>query len=263
MSQLRMNVWGVEKGRHGMSSNLYVSAAGAMARMTQLDLVSNNLANAGTTGYKRDDVFFEAVLQSQLTDVEGEIIDGAPGRSFVRSHTASADFEAGSIGKTGAPLDFAILGPGFLEIQTDQGPRYTRAGSLKVNAEGNLATRDGQLVMGDGGPIQVSGNGAHISHTAEILDAQSNRLGRLKIVEFDDLGSLNKEGNQRFAAADGVDPAPVANPSVAPQSLEGSNVNTVVELGHLVLLQRSFEANMKTLRADDQATAKLIREVRG
>ncbi len=246
-----------------MPSNLYVSAAGAMARLTQLDLVANNLANANTTGYKRDGAFFESVLEASLTTKDGEVVAGAPGLNFVRSQGISSDFEAGSINATGGPLDFAILGPGFLEVQTDQGLRYTRAGSLVVDAAGSLVTRDGQLVMGDGGPIQVSGSGIHIAPSGDILNDANNRLGRLKIVEFENLLALKKEGHQRFEAREGAGPSTLAAPRLATESLEASNVNTVSELSTLVILQRAFQANIRTLQADDDATAKLIREVRG
>lgn len=246
-----------------MPSNLYVSAAGAMARLTQLDLVSNNLANSGTTGYKRDGAYFESVLEASLMNQNGEAVAGGPGLNFVRSQGVASDFEAGSIDKTGAPLDVAILGPGFLEVQTEQGPRYTRAGSLVVDALGQLTTTDGQPVMGEGGPIQATGSGVHVKPDGQIFDAQNNPLGRLKIVEFQNLSALKKEGHQRFEALPGALPTATANPSVAPGSLESSNVNAVTELGTLVILQRAFEANIKTLQADDDATASLIREVRG
>ncbi len=246
-----------------MPSNLYVSAAGAMARLTQLDLVSNNIANAATTGYKRDGAFFESILQASLRDEEGEPVEGLPGMEFVRSHGVASDFESGSIQTTGAPLDVAILGRGFLEVQTEQGLRYTRAGSLMVNAEGTLTTRDGQAVMGEGGPISITGTGGHIVPSGEVRDDQGNVLGRLKVVEFQNLLALRKEGNQRFAAGEEAGPTTVQNPTFVTQSLEGSNVNPVNELSTLVVLQRAFDANIRTMQADDEATSRLIREIQG
>lgn len=246
-----------------MPSNLYVSAAGAMARLTQLDLVANNIANAGTTGYKRDGAYFESVLQASLSDQEGEPIPGAPGLEFVRSNGIASDFESGSIERTGAPLDVAILGSGFLEVQTEQGLRYTRAGSLMVNAAGTLTTRDGKAVMGEGGPIQVSGTGVHIAPSGEVQNEAGNVLGRLKVVEFENRLALKKEGHQRFEAQEGAGPVTAAAPRLAGQSLEGSNVNPVNELSALVVLQRAFDANLKTMQADDEATNRLIREIRG
>jgi len=246
-----------------MPSNLYVSAAGAMARLTQLDLVSNNIANAGTTGYKRDGAFFESVLQASLNDAEGETVEGLPGMEFVRSHGIASDFESGSIETTGAPLDVAIHGPGFLEVQTEQGLRYTRAGSFSVNAEGTLITSGGQAVMGDGGPISITGTGVHILPSGDIEDAEGNVLGRLKLVEFQNVLALRKEGAQRFAAGEEAGPIPVQDPSFVAQSLERSNVNPVNELSTLVVLQRAFDANIRTMQADDEATSRLIREIQG
>lgn len=246
-----------------MPSNLYVSAAGAMARLTQLDLVSNNIANAGTTGYKRDGAFFESVLQSSLRDEEGEPLSGLPGMEFVRSTGVASDFEAGSVMATGGALDVAILGSGFLEVQTDQGLRYTRAGSLMVDAGGTLTTQDGQPVMGEGGPIQVTGSGVHVEPSGEVRDANGNVLGRLKVVDFQNLLALRKEGHQRFAAGEEAIPTPRTDARFVTQSLEGSNVNPVDELSTLVVLQRAFDANIRTMQADDEATSRLIREIQG
>ncbi len=246
-----------------MPSNLYVSAVGAMARLTQLDLVANNIANAGTTGYKRDDAFFESVLQASLQDEDGQTVPGLPGLEFVRSNGIANDFESGSVERTGAPLDVAIHGRGFLEVQTEQGLRYTRAGSLMVNAEGMLTTRDGQAVMGEGGPIPITGTGAQIDPGGEIRNDAGNVLGRLKLVEFQNTADLRKEGHQRFAAGENAGPVTAQNPSFITQSLEGSNVNPVNELSNLVALQRAFDANIRTMQADDEATSRLLREIQG
>lgn len=106
-----------------------------------------------------------------------------------------------------------------------------RSGSLKVDETGALTTQDGQKIIGTGGPIVVSETGVPISPTGQILDEQSNELGRLKIVESEKLSGLRKVGNLRYEALDGANPIVVAQPKVAPHSLEGSNVNTVFEMG--------------------------------
>ncbi len=246
-----------------MGSNLYISASGALARMTQLDLVANNLSNAATTGFKRDDALFEAVLESSLGETDGGVQAGAPSRSFVQTERIASEFEAGPIKTTGSPLDLAILGSGFLEVQTPEGPRYTRAGSLVVDAGGRITTADGFPVMGEGGPVLASGADVHFTARGELQNSQGTSLGRIRIVEFEDLGALQKERHQLFSAGPAAGLSLVASPRVAPGSLEASNVDSVKELGALVLLQRAFEANVRTLQADDQATASLIREVRG
>lgn len=242
---------------------MYISASGALARMTQLDLVSNNLANLGTTGFKRDSALFEAVMESSLQDADGLEQSGAPGRSFVQTERVASEFEAGPINTTGAPLDIAILGPGFLEIQTAEGPQYTRAGSLVVDRDGRLSTSSGDPVMGDGGPIQVAGTNVHFRGNGEITNDQGTVLGRVKIVEFENLNALQKRRHQQFEAGPTAGIRAVPSPRIIPESLEASNVNSVKELGTLVMLQRAFQANVQVLQADDQATASLIREIRG
>ena len=123
-----------------MSGTLYVSAAGAQARMTQLDIISDNLANASTTGFRASEAIFEAELEAALLD-QG---DSPPnGRTFVGSTQAAIREGAGPVRSTGRDLDVAIQAEGFFVVETEAGPRYTRAGSFLVDPEGQLVSASG------------------------------------------------------------------------------------------------------------------------
>ncbi|MDJ0866938.1 MAG: flagellar hook-basal body protein [Myxococcota bacterium] len=243
-----------------MSSDLYVSLAGALARLRELDVVANNLANVDTPGFKRDRISFEAALETTIEDLEPSV-EGAPGRVFTAFGPAGVDFRAGAVARTGAPLDAAIDGPGFFEVDTPSGPRFTRAGSFSVNGAGQLATADGHAVRGDAGPIAVGDRSVTIASSGEVLDEQQRALGRLQIVDFDEPALLEKEGANLFRAPAALVPEAVPGARLIPNSVERSNVQAVEELAHLVTLQRAFDIAVRAMQSDDEATQRLIQEI--
>jgi flagellar basal body rod protein FlgG len=155
-----------------------------------------------------------------------------------------------------------IDGLGFFEIQTEQGLRYTRAGNFIVNREGQLSTPSGQAVMGDGGPIVIGDGDARIEPSGQISDPSGNIYGRLKVVEFADVHGLAREGQSLFRPAEGVAGTPAVSPTVIPESIEGSNVQSTRELATLVMLQRAFEVNLRAMQMDDETTQNLIEGIR-
>ncbi len=243
-----------------MGTELYVSTSGAVSRFQQLEIVANNLANVDTLGYKADRPQFQAALQSQIRDVDGEIAAGSPARAFVQTAGVVTDHGLGNVVRTGRRLDAAIEGPGFYVIDTDAGARYTRAGSFIADASGALTTLDGRPVLGDGGPIQVGDRAAEIRASGEVVDAQGEVLGRLRLEAFEDPRMLEKEGTNLFRAPPEAVGFPVDAVRVLPGSVERSNVRAIEELATMMILQREFDASMQVLRADDNATDQLIRE---
>jgi flagellar basal body rod protein FlgG len=244
-----------------MSSNLYVSAAGAMARLRQLEILANNLANLDTTGFKADQPLFQATLESALLDAEGRPAPGAPGLSFVEPREVRTDHTAGSVSRTGGALDAAIDGPGFFVVDTPAGARYTRAGSFVVDSEGDLATPSGHLVLGEGGPISVGNRPVRILSSGDVVDQEGAVAGRLRLEAFDDPSLLIKEGEGLFRAPPMAVGLPVETISLVEGALELPNVHAVRELANLVTLQRAFDVSMQILRSDDAATEGLLREV--
>lgn len=244
-----------------MGSDLYLAASGAAARLRDLDLVANNLANADTTGFKRDATIFEASLSAALRDPEGHPLPGPDATAFVDASLIATDFGPGSVTRTGAPLDVAIQGPGFFQVDTPEGPRYTRAGSFAVSSERQLATQAGHPVLGSGGPIDLGARPVEIRATGEVVDDQGLVVGRLEVVDFDPPDGLEKAGDGLFRAPEGVFPIPRPEALLLPRSVEGSNVVPVKELTTLLLLQRAYEMNMQVIATDDQMTQQLLQEV--
>jgi len=212
--------------------------------MKMIEIVTNNLANAQTTGFKRD---FGRVLESQqLLDVGTTI-----------------DTTAGAITSTQNPLDVAIDGEGFFAIQTPAGVRFTRNGSFSLDASGDLVTKQGMKVLSSSGsPINVSGNNIGIQDGG-IVTADGNEVATLKVVTFANINLLQKEGSNHFVwngSTNGIHDVDQAR--VKSGSVERSNVNSMTEIIQLMGAYRDFESVQKTLKTlDGDMNAKLIQEL--
>ena len=229
----------LERLKHGMSAQTFKN-----------DLVSNNLANINTTGYKRD-IMFTDMLDVFDTNYDNKNI--------------KTEFTQGTMKETGNPLDIAFSGSGFFVIENNGGEYYTRDGHFTVNSLGNLTTAEGFNVMGQGGIINVSLDGAktgdfEISKLGEIF-VNNEYIDMLKIVDFEDYTELTKEGVNLFSANDNHRPYEPEMYMVLQRHLEGSNVNSVNEMVELISLQRNFESTQKAVRTLDDALGKAANDI--
>jgi len=245
-----------------MGSDSYISASGASAQLRDLDVVANNLSNVGTPGYKRSESIFRAVLESSLRSEAGNVVPGEPSTAFVSTDMIGSDFGRGAVERTGSPLHAMIDGPGFFEVLTPNGVRYTRAGNFIVNREGELSTPNGSPVQGEGGSIEVNDSASRIDQTGAIVDSTGNVIGRLKVADFDDLQSLVREGQSVFSAPEEAGLRILDRNHFIPGSIEGSNVEASRELATMVMLQRAFETNVRAMQIDDETTQRLIEGIR-
>ena len=214
------------------------------ARLKIVDVITNNLANVNTTGFKRD---FTQILK---TEVGSEA-------------ATKADFSTGEIAATGNELDVAINGPGLFVIDTPNGQRFTRAGNFSLNTAGELVTKDGMKVMSTSdSPINV-GEGKVEIRDGGLVTVDGNEVATLKVVTFADPARLQKEGLSRFVwtgAPGGIQV--VSEPGVKGGHLERSNVSAIDEMVHLMSSYREFEAVQKTLRTMmTDMNGKLIQEL--
>jgi flagellar basal-body rod protein FlgF len=229
---------------------IYVAMAGAKHAMYQQAATAHNLANASTTGFRAEINAFRAL------PVYG---DGMPTRVFVTDSTVGADFTPGVLQQTGRDLDVAVEGKGWIAVQMADGTEaYTRNGSLQMNPNGVLQTRNGFNVMGDAGPIAIPPNvvvsvGKDGTISTVPTDQTPNTvavLGRIKLVNPPE-ADLEKSGDGLFRLKDG-NPAPAdVNVKLASGALEGSNVNVVESLVSMIDQARQFEMNMRLLRTAD------------
>jgi len=230
-----------------MENILLVGLSRQIALARELEVVANNIANLNTTGYKSDGSVFEEYL---MPGASARGFAGSDKRlSYVQDRATWHNFAPGPLRQTGNPLDVAIDGDAFFVVQTPRGERYTRNGSFQINAQGELVTNAGERVVGDGGPIQFQTTDSDVSinpdGTVTVRENGNSRIdsarGRLRLVRFDRVERLQKEGANLFTAPAGVtaqDAGP--NVRVVQGAIEQSNVRSVAEMARMVEVTRTY-----------------------
>jgi flagellar basal-body rod protein FlgG len=212
---------------------------GALRQENHLEVLANHLANSSTTGFKAQVMSFDEMLQSHMT----------------------LDNRQGDLIATESPLDLAISGDGFFKIQTDQGIRYTRNGNFSLNVDGTLVTGEGDVVLGDSGPITIDGEVITINDAGEI-DVDESIVGTLKIVDFESTDQLRKEGNSLFVySGSETDEIVPAYFNVSQGHLEQSNVESIREMTNMVATHRMYESFQKLIQTIDEMDTKAVSEV--
>lgn len=220
-----------------MDSGSYAACAGLMARSQQLDLAAQDLANAGTPGYRSQRATFQAVLaragEPGLNDWSAAV------NSFGVLGGSRISRTPGNLAETGNPLDLGIEGNAFFVVQSPSGPQYTRNGKFTVSSTGMLTTADGYPVMGEQGPVRVPGGRLSISADGT-LSVEGALAGKLRLVEFSPSTPLQAEGSAYYSAP--VNSALAARSATIRQGmLESSNVNPVTSAVQLISLQRTAQ----------------------
>ncbi len=233
-----------------MYKGIYIALSGSVLKQGQLDVLSNNIANANTVGFKKERSSFREFLVSGIS--------GAPesddGRAMTDLSEVKTDFGAGNQFATGNSLDVAIDGKGFLSLE---GGRYTRKGDLRVGKDGFLVTQAGRRVLGSDGPIQLPPGKADILPTGEVR-VDGTTIGTLRVVDFEDSGALAELSDGEYATAQPPVPSAAA---VAPGHLEASNVEVVKEMVQMISTLREFEMYQKAIKAFDDAAARVNGEM--
>lgn len=224
-----------------MNNAARIAAQAMNALSLRHDIISSNLANVNTSGYKSDVATmrsFQSVFNEKL---------GLTGGGVAVDST-SVRFDQGTLVNTGNKFDFAIEGEGFFVIQTPQGQMLTRNGGFVLNQNGELSTKDGSIVLGESGPITVNGTDVDVSDDGEIFVDQSS-VGKVRVVSVTDTASLEKAGYGMFK----YDPAVTqlqkkpADTKVASGFTESSSVNAVGQMIDMIENMRLFEANQKII----------------
>ncbi len=241
-----------------MDSGMYAALAGSIASMKRLDIISNNLANSATHGFKRDNVSFEALLADSMA---GSGDTGLSRAVQVSAERSAVDFSQGGIIQTGNSLDFAIKGDGFFVVRTPQGVAYTRQGSFHLGENGRLISGDGYEVQGGGGGITLPAGSVAVDERGRI-SVDGREVATLDIVDFPKPYLLEKVGSNLLASADQEQPPFAATGSSVQQgALEGSNVNAVKEMAAMIENSRFFEACEKIVRSYDEIKGKAVNEL--
>jgi flagellar basal-body rod protein FlgF len=224
------------------------------ALMQEFEIITHNLANVSTVGYKRFSNSFSQALQSQ---------DGSMADSFESTPIELVlDFSQGSIIETGRPLDFALYGKGFFVIETPDGPLYSRNGTFMTNENGQIVDTEGRTVAGQAGPITIPTNIglSQVSVSSDgSISAGGTTIGKFKLVDFE--GSeetLTAVGAGCFAGPENIQPTDAENLVVKQGYQETSNVKLIDELVDMIMVTRLYEANMKSLSAQSEASDSLM-----
>lgn len=213
------------------------------------ELISNNLANISTDGFARQESLFERVAAEAKDPL------AAP---LVKSRT---DFTPGPPTLTGRPLDLSLEGSGFFAVATDRGERYTRLGSLAVDAEGMLRDSAGHLVMGERGLLFVGDQPVSIESDGSVL-VDGSLLDRLKLATFASGDEVIREEGSLYAARSGATPNLVMErPIVNAGQIEGSSVQPVSELVQMIAALRSYEAAAAAVKSTDRTVEMAVNEI--
>jgi len=242
------------------------AASGMKAMQTQIDTISNNLANVNTTGFKKSSMQFQDLLYETVVPGGQVRSDGlaAPTRvevgHGVKMVSTNKNFSQGTVISTSNPLDLMIEGDGFFQLQMPDGDRsYTRDGSFRLDETGRLTTPGGLAVQGTGGPINAAGGKITVDTDGTITVGGANR-GRLRVVTFDQPQNLEHRGDGLMRASESLTPKDIepGETTVMQGYLEGSNVDPVRTLVDMIAAQRAFEVGSKVLQANDEMLGKSV-----
>lgn len=214
----------------------------------QMDVIAHNIANANTTAFKSERVLFNTYLQ----DVDGKKI------AFVDDAVVLRNMAEGPIEVTGNPLDLAIRGDAYFQVDTPDGERFTRGGHFALDADGALVTTDGYPVLADDGfPIlTIPGDSTITINSDGSVTSETGDIGRLGLVTFADARALIYQGGG-FYATDAT-PLPAADAEIIQGSLEGSNVVPIIEMTRMISLLRSYQAAQSLADRQDEIRSQAI-----
>lgn len=259
-----------------MLRGLYCATSGMDVQQAKIDSISNNLANATTPGFKKENIQAQSFPEVLLVQQGGPKLWGegmAPsvsreiGTTEMGAQVAGVciDHTPGAIQETGESTDLFIKGPGFFAVSApdavDPGRIcYTRNGQFKVDPEGYLTVGGGYRVLGDGGAIKVGDPGFKVAPDGTI-ESGGTVIDRLRLVEFNDVKALDKRDSGLFTDTQGTGAGPAASTTVSQGFLERSNVNVVNEMVDLISVMRSYEANQRLIQAYDEQLSKTVNQV--
>lgn len=230
-----------------MDNSFMVGLSAQQVLQKRMDTTANNLANMTTAGFKVEHLVTRELVEDPAAarDIPNDI-------AFADAWMLQRDFSTGPLERTGNTLDFALEGPGFFAVQTGAGEAYSRDGRFNLNEAGELVTRNGDVVMGEEGPIIIDPMGGPVSVSREGSISQDEVvLGKLRVVDFPTPGALERMGNNLWKATD-EQPQAATGARVMSGFVEGSNVNAVLELTEMIEISRAYTSIAKMIAQSDE-----------
>ena len=226
-----------------MSGDIYASLSGARAAWTGLELLSNNIANASTTGFKADRMTFRSEGPG------GHVL----GASYAVAEFSSPDERAGTVVSDGVPTHLALEGRGWFALSDPSGPLFTRDGRFSLDTEGRLVGAGGRLVVGRDGPIQVpEGETIRIDEIGTVFGSESGEIGLIQVQD----APVRALGDNLYLP---TGPIEVGDARVIQGGLESSNVDPLSAMVSLIEATRYVEAFQKAMQASDELSSRLNR----
>ena len=237
-----------------MENTALIGVSHQAALRRQMETIANNIANMNTTGFKSERVMF---VDHLVRNPSGDQLHD-PKLSFVRDVATVRDLSSGDLKHTGNPFDLAIEGDGFFVVQTPEGDRYTRNGRLRLDDTGQLVTDHGLPVLTAGGqPVVLSSTDTEITVSRDgTISSENGVLGRFRVVRFDNQQNLRIVSAGLMASEE--PPQDMDTPLLVQGMLEGSNVESVVEMGRMINVHRAYDRTSKLISGEHERIRKMM-----
>lgn len=246
-----------------MIRGIYNSASGMITQKKKLDVVTNNLANTTTAGYKEDKLLTSSFSEMYVAKLDNKNTVQSPSiigsKSFgVHIDEVVTSFLHGNFEETGIYTDFALQGDGFFVVDTPQGMMYSKSGNFKVSADGILVTNSGYPVMSDSGYIQT-GFEKFSSSEDGYIETENGRY-KMMIVDIEDKSLLRKQNDGLYAQSETLH-LEAQNTKLRQGFLESSNVDLVKQMVEMIEISRNFEINQRMVKIQDERLGKSVNEI--
>jgi flagellar basal-body rod protein FlgF len=244
-----------------MDATSYVTLSHMTALRRQMEMISNNLANMSTTSYKAEKPLFTQFLNPTVRGTDRP--SGDDTIAYVEDFGVVRNLQVGTISPTNNPLDVAINGEGYYQIETAEGVRYSRAGVFSLSPEGEIVTRDGDPLLDDRGqPIQIpQGTRAITISTDGTVSADNLQVARIVPVAFENDRALKKLPGGLYETDQ--EPTPLATFDLRQGMIEGSNVQPVLEMTNMIEVSRAYQSAQKFIEQEHQRVKSAIGKLSG
>lgn len=254
-----------------MVKGFYNLTSGMLTQRRTLDVISTNMSNVSTIGYKADTLLsstFDEALMSRTGNEDKAHPEGLGDTSMARiPRETVTNFDIGNLRPSNSPLDFAIITDGFFQVQSENGEvRYTRNGSFNIDERGYLCTQDGDLVLGENGPMQVyypdsetqlNAEQISVDQAGNVTDSEGNFVDKFAIVTFADTAQLVKQDGFFTGGGEALG----IEATIRQRYLEASNVEPVKEMVRMIESERHLQSMAQVLKMYDQMISKAATDI--
>jgi len=238
-----------------MDNAIFVGLSRQMLLRREMDIVANNIANLDTTGFK-----VESLIHQTEPAAPAATLGGPRPVKFVGDDGVARDFGQGSLNPTGAPLDMAIEGKAFFQLQGADGPRFTRDGRFTVDPAGRLVSQGGLPVLDkSGSEINIDAEKGEVKVGSDGSLSQGNeRIGQVGMFAFENLSALSKTGDNLYRNDSNLTATPAEDARLRQGMLEGSNVKPILEITRMVQVSRAYESTAKMMDAQSDLSRRAV-----